>query len=126
MIENALPKIQSEVDTLVVGAGVLGSCIAYRLAQKNVDVLAIDQLDLNREASGTNAGSLHVQINSHFAAAKDETTVRGVDGAIPLHIEAIRTWRRLSEELDCSVEFDVSGGLMVADAGREGFLIAAI
>src|SRR5437868_4586551 len=119
MIATTLPKIQSEADILVVGAGVLGSCIAYRLVKSNFNVLVIDQLDLNRAASGTNAGSLHVQINSHFAAAKDATVIRGVDGAVALHIEAIEAWRQLSKELDRDIEFDVSGGLMVADAEHQ-------
>jgi len=107
---------------LVIGAGILGSLIAYRLAQSGMDVLVLDAADIGSGASGSNAGSLHVQINSHFAVATEPHVIRGVDHAAPLHVAAIDSWRRLNEELDASIEFGCEGGLMVAMANRTDLL----
>ena len=49
-------------DTLVVGGGLTGCAAAYELAREGVDVLLVDRGSLNSEASGRNAGGLHVQI----------------------------------------------------------------
>src|SRR6478672_6570144 len=54
-------------DVLVIGGGILGCATAYYLARRSVDVLVVERGGLNREASGANAGSLHIQIHgAHF------------------------------------------------------------
>ncbi len=111
-----------EADILVIGAGILGALIGYRLAQSGRDVLVLDAADVGAGASGANAGSLHVQINSHFAIAKEPHVIRGVDHAAPLHVEAIAAWRRLNDELEDRIEFGCEGGLMVAMADRMDLL----
>ena len=50
------------VDTLVIGGGVAGSCAAYWLAREGIDVMVVERDDMNLQASGANAGSLHVQL----------------------------------------------------------------
>lgn len=103
-----------EADILVVGGGILGASIAFRLAQAGSDVIVLDGADINGGASGANAGSLHVQINSHFAIATEPHVIRGVDNAAPLHVAAIDAWRRLASELDTGIELECKGGIMVA------------
>ena len=45
----------------------LGCAAAYQLARRGVDVLLVERAELNREASGSNAGTLHVQMpGKHF------------------------------------------------------------
>lgn len=111
---------------LVIGAGILGALVACRLARSGMDVLVLDAADIGGGASGANAGSLHVQINSHFAVATEPHVVRGVDHAAPLHVAAIAAWRRLAEELDEAIEFGCEGGLMVAMPDRLELLRAML
>ena len=55
---GALP---ANADVVVVGGGLAGTALAYYLARDGVDVLVLERSELNREASGTNAGSFHFQ-----------------------------------------------------------------
>ncbi|BBI53806.1 hypothetical protein HORIV_62270 [Vreelandella olivaria] len=61
-----------EVDVLVIGAGVAGSSTAMELAKQGVEVAVLDRGLPNGQASGANAGSLHVQLLSFDFGAKAE------------------------------------------------------
>ena len=56
------PLPAETVDTLVIGGGVAGSCLAYWLAREGIEALVVERDDVNLQASGANAGSLHVQL----------------------------------------------------------------
>ena len=107
-------------DVLVVGGGLVGSALAYYLARAGVDVFLIDRDDVNTAASGRNAGSLHVQLTSSYLANEAPADAeRAVEAMIPVLVHSIATWRELSRELDCDVELNVGGGLMVAETDDE-------
>ena len=44
------------VDTLVIGGGVAGSCLAYWLAHEGIETLVVERDEVNLQASGANAG----------------------------------------------------------------------
>jgi len=52
-------------DVLIIGGGIAGVSLADHLARAGADVLLVERGELNREASGTNAGSMHLQIAIH-------------------------------------------------------------
>ena len=61
------PDRRLSTDVLIIGGGILGCATASYLARRGVEVLLVERGGLNREASGTNAGSLHIQIHAaHF------------------------------------------------------------
>ena len=60
-----------DTDVLIVGGGIVGCSLAYFLAREGTDALVIERFDLNTQASGTNAGSLHAQMMSFFAMDED-------------------------------------------------------
>ena len=109
----------AEADVLVVGGGVMGCALAYYLAREGVEVIVIDRHDLNTRASGTNAGSLHVQILSHWARVEDADSVAATQRPLPLYVQSIEVWRELGAELDCDIEFSANGGFMVAETAEE-------
>jgi D-hydroxyproline dehydrogenase subunit alpha len=118
--ETQLPgKILGEADTLVVGGGIVGCCAAYFLAERGVSVMLIERDDINMHGSGTNAGSLHVQISSSYAKLADPHVSAAIDAALPLHLAAIGEWKKISENMDVDIELDVQGGLMVAGTEAE-------
>ncbi|MEQ1934362.1 MAG: FAD-dependent oxidoreductase, partial [Fimbriimonadaceae bacterium] len=54
--------LSSQFDAIVVGGGLLGCAVAYHLASDGLSVLLAARGQLNRQASGQNAGSLHYQL----------------------------------------------------------------
>ncbi|MBS0541835.1 MAG: FAD-dependent oxidoreductase, partial [Proteobacteria bacterium] len=55
------PLPTETVDTVVIGGGVAGVCAAYWLAREGIETMVVERDDINLQASGANAGSLHVQ-----------------------------------------------------------------
>ena len=69
------PGLLDRADVLVIGGGVLGCAALYHLARRGVDVALVERGELNREASGSNAGTLHVQMpGKHFRLNYDRPT----------------------------------------------------
>jgi len=112
-LEAPLP---ADTDVLVVGGGIIGTSLAYYLAREGVAVVLLERGELNREASGTNAGSFHLQIAIHQLTGFEVETV--ADRLLPevrLYVEAARLWQGLERELAGPLEMHVTGGLMVAE-----------
>jgi glycine/D-amino acid oxidase-like deaminating enzyme len=112
-------------DVLVVGGGILGCATAYFLARNGLDVLLVERGALNREASGANAGTLHIQIPAfhyrtqyldHPAAADFKLFFEATNR---LYVEAARAWTTLEDELQADLGVKISGGLMVAETADE-------
>jgi glycine/D-amino acid oxidase-like deaminating enzyme/bacterioferritin-associated ferredoxin len=114
---NAAPMAASrgvdECDVAVVGAGVIGVATALYLARQGVNVLLLEAGTANGEASGGNAGSLHLQLLP-FDFRADETGSPAA-ATLPLQSLGIRLWQALEEELDADFEMSIGGGLMLAD-----------
>ncbi|MDP6603740.1 MAG: FAD-binding oxidoreductase [Rhodospirillales bacterium] len=104
-----------DTDVVIVGGGIVGCALAYELAREDVEVVLVERHDLNTQASGGNAGSLHVQIMSFQMTLEDARWQRIIDGNVRLYMAAVRTWQELAPELDVDVELHVEGGLMVAE-----------
>ncbi|CAO3456769.1 SoxB-like sarcosine oxidase, subunit beta related [Azospirillum argentinense] len=110
------PLPDQEAEILIVGGGVVGACLAYYLTQAGRDVLVVERGDTNLQASGANAGSLHVQLLSFDFGAKAEAGGGPAAATLALGPRSIALWRDL--ERACGVDFElaVTGGLMVADS----------
>src|SRR5262249_35989980 len=91
-------------DVLVIGGGVLGCSALYQLARRGVDVALVERGELNREASGSNAGTLHVQMpGKHFRLNYDRPDVSAAErdhvcATDRLYAEAARMWRSLETD----------------------------
>ena len=109
-------QLPESTDVLVVGGGLAGTAVAYYLARQGVEVVLVERGELNREASGTNAGSFHFQIAIHqLTAAETESVRERLEMEVRKQVEAAEVWKGLERELDGPLGIHFTGGLMVAE-----------
>lgn len=108
-----------ETDVLVVGGGVAGCSTAYYLAREGVEVVLIDRGDVNAEASGANAGSIHAQMYYHNFNTRSAEWIAAFAPVLPLLKLSSEVWRELAAELDSDIELVIAGGLMVAETAEQ-------
>ncbi|MGH8169861.1 MAG: NAD(P)/FAD-dependent oxidoreductase [Steroidobacteraceae bacterium] len=109
-------------DVAIIGAGLVGCAAAYELARRGRSVGVLDQGEMNRGASGRNAGSLHFQLEPRMLEGGGDP--RRLAQLLPVSLQAIEDWRRLPEELHRDLELAMHGGLMVAETDAERDLLA--
>lgn len=107
----------AEADVAIIGGGLLGCALAFKLGQAGVDAVLLDRGELNREASGTNAGSLHIQLLR--PPDMDEAWLENFRPLVRLHAESGKAWRRLEAEAGISVGVRMHGGLLVAETSDQ-------
>ncbi|MBL8266856.1 NAD(P)/FAD-dependent oxidoreductase, partial [Steroidobacter sp.] len=105
-------------NVVVLGGGLVGCGAAYYLARRGASVLLLEQGDLNREASGRNAGSLHFQLEYRLIRYGDELAAQFAK-VIPLSLVALEDWRGLEAELQTHLEVEMGGGLIVAESAGD-------
>src|SRR5262245_27450851 len=108
--------MQQETDILIIGGGLAGTATAYFLAREGAEVLLLEESDLNTQASGSNAGSIHAQIPHEPFMVEGEDWARIFAPTIPLMLESIRLWQGLEAELGADLEFHLGGGLLVGES----------
>ena len=92
--------MERECDVFVIGGGIVGCAIAYRLAGRGVRVVLAERSEIAWEQSGRNWGFVRQQ---------------GRDPAeVPLMMEANRVWRGLEAELGADIEWIQGGNLALA------------
>lgn len=111
-------------DILVIGGGIAGCMVAWFLARAGGEVTLIDRFDLNTLASGSNAGSLHLQIPAAEFHLLGEGWASGYAPVIALLRESLAMWAGLGAELGADLELATPGGLIVADSPEEMDLVA--
>jgi glycine/D-amino acid oxidase-like deaminating enzyme len=110
-------------DVAVIGGGLMGTAAALFLARGGLDVVLLERRELNREASGTNAGSLHLQIYVHPTFPADY--IERIRPSVPLLREAALGWASVEDDLgeDCGVR--LGGGMWIAESAEDMALIEA-
>jgi sarcosine oxidase subunit beta len=109
-------------DIAVIGAGLVGCAAALELAKHKKRVILLDQGEVNRGASGRNAGSLHFQIEPRMVDALASDPQR-LAQLIPVNLQAIDDWRSLTAELGCDLGINMHGGLLVAETAAQRDLL---
>ncbi len=112
----------NHADFAVIGGGLLGCGIAYYLSTHGLKGVLFEKDQINQNASGRNAGSLHFQLEYRMIADGDVGGQRAAE-RIPLHLNAQKMWENLSAELDASLGFVMSGGLMLAETPEQARLL---
>lgn len=107
---------------LVIGGGLLGCAISYYLARAGVDVMLVEKRQLNSQASGRNAGSLHFQLEYRMIEHGLDSARKAAE-ALPLHLHAQHAWSDLATELQEDLGVIQHGGLMVAETAEQVTLL---
>jgi glycine/D-amino acid oxidase-like deaminating enzyme len=109
------PLADQEAAIVIIGGGVIGACLAHELACAGEDVLVVERDDANLQASGANAGSLHVQLLSFDFDAGTAADVSPAAATLRLGPRSVALWRELAHACGEDFEIRCNGGLMVAD-----------
>lgn len=115
----AAPSSMKETNTLVIGAGIIGIATALYLAREGVEVTIVDSGVPNGQASGSNAGSLHLQLLSFDYSEKSGMEITPAASALALQKMGVDEWRNLEQDVDGNFELEITGGIMVAENKRD-------
>lgn len=113
------PPTRRTVDVVVIGGGITGCATAYNLALAGATVTLVERSDLNTEASGRNAGSLHGQLQHDAFRRQGEEWARQMLPALGLLVDSIELWRQLGDELGTDLEVSTKGGLLIAETQEQ-------
>ena len=112
-------------DVLVIGGGIAGTAVACYLARDGAGVLLVEARDLNTQASGSNAGSLHLQVQHPEFVSLGAGWARAFGPTLRLMQASLEIWQGLSADLGVDLEVKQSGGLVVATTPDQMRSIAA-
>ena len=96
-------------DTIIVGAGIMGSTVALFLARAGKKVLLIDKSQIFRSASGSNAGTLTI----HMTRAN----------LVPYALKGWEMWMNTKDWLSKNIEIKHQPGLCLAFTNEEEKLL---
>ena len=115
--KTARKKLKHKI--AVIGGGIMGISTAYSLLNKEKDVCLIDRLQPNSQASGSNAGSLHVQLLSYDFDPKNTHQIENLKTLLKLQKKAIQKWKDIEKETSSDFEIFNDGGLMLAENQKD-------
>ena len=114
-----------KTDVLVIGGGLAGTACAYYLARDGVGVVLAEARDLNTQASGTNAGSIHVQLQHPEFVSLGIGWAQAYGPTLRLLHASQAMWLGLSAELGVDLDLRLAGGLLVATTDAQMQAVAA-
>lgn len=112
---NAAASLTTDTNVLVIGAGVIGIATALFLAREGVEVMIVDRDISNSQASGGNAGSLHLQLLSFDFSDQASAEKSPAASALALQKLGVNAWKDLQREIGVDFELEITGGLMLAE-----------
>jgi glycine/D-amino acid oxidase-like deaminating enzyme len=105
-------------DVVVIGGGAIGVSTSLFLSKSGIGNNLIEANYLNSQASGNNAGSLHLQLLS-FDFELNKVRESPQIKSLVLQKKGIEIWELLEKELKSDFELKRTGGLMVAENNND-------
>ncbi|WP_223421706.1 NAD(P)/FAD-dependent oxidoreductase [Tateyamaria pelophila] len=115
----------TRVDVVVIGGGIVGLMTAWFLAREGTRVVLLEAGDLGAQASGANAGSLHLQIQYPEFVNYGEGWARAYAPTLRFLQQSIAMWQALGAEVDEDLDVKLGGGIVVATEPSQMRLIEA-
>lgn len=106
--------MQENADIVIIGGGIVGLMTARLLAREGADVLLVEAGDLAAEASGANAGSIHLQIQYPEFVAYGEAWAQAYKPCLGFLKRSLALWQALPVEIDADLGVTLAGGIVVA------------
>jgi glycine/D-amino acid oxidase-like deaminating enzyme len=106
-------------DVLVIGAGIVGLCIALAAAREGLSVTVIDRGEPGQGASTANAGSLHVQLHAYDSAGDAEGPESAAAQILAIGPASVALWRELAAEAGEGLAIRTEGGLMLVETEEQ-------
>ena len=103
----------------VIGSGIMGVSTCYSLLKNEKDVCLIDRLQPNSQASGSNAGSLHVQLLSYDFDPKNLNQIENFKYSLQLQKKGVQEWKDIEKNTNSNFEISNDGGLMLAENNKD-------
>jgi sarcosine oxidase, subunit beta len=117
--------MREKTEVLVIGGGIAGLMTAWYLAQDGVEVTLVEAGDLGAQASGANAGSLHLQLQFAEFVGYGEDWARAYAPTLRFLSGSIDLWQGLSDALGEDLDVKLGGGVIVAQTDAQMDLIRA-
>jgi len=95
----------------------MGCATAYYLARAGADVIVIERSEINREASGTNAGNIHLQFQRLLEDTPEQ--LARSKSLVSLSKAAAGLWHTLERDLDTDLGVRIRGGLVLAETPQQ-------
>ncbi|MFV1876130.1 NAD(P)/FAD-dependent oxidoreductase [Nioella sp.] len=114
-----------KADVIVIGGGITGLLTAWNLAEAGVDVVLLEAGDLGAQASGANAGSLHLQIQYPEFVKYGESWARAYGPCLGFLKNSLALWQDLSARTGEDLGVKLGGGIVVAQTEAQMALIRA-
>lgn len=111
-------------DVLVIGGGITGLMTAWNLAEAGASVALVEAGDLGTQASGANAGSLHLQIQYPEFASYGEDWARAYGPCLGFLKDSLALWQELSDRVGEDLDVKLGGGVVVAQTDAQMEIIA--
>lgn len=99
------PRMKT-VDAVVIGAGVIGACVAYYLAKENLRVVVLDREDIASGTSGHGEGNVLIHDKQP-----------GIDTQMAYASQ--RLFKTLAAELSCDFEYVEHGSVLLIESEEE-------
>lgn len=101
-------------DVVIIGGGIVGLMTARHLLAAGVSVVIVEAGDLGSQASGANAGSLHLQIQYPEFVSLGEAWARRYIPCLRFLKASLEMWSTLQDEMGEDLGVTRAGGLIVA------------
>ena len=106
--------MREKADIVIIGGGIVGLMTARYAALEGADVSLLEAGDLGAEASGANAGSIHLQVQYPEFVAYGEDWARAYQPCLRFLKQSLALWTDLPGELGADLGVTLSGGIIVA------------
>ncbi len=117
--------MKSQTRVVVIGGGIVGLMTAWHLAREGVHVVLLEAGDLGAQASGANAGSLHLQIQYPEFEKYGEDWATAYAPTLRFLKASIAMWQDLGHSVGEDLDVKLGGGIVVAREPAQMRLIEA-